>query len=153
MQVFLYNGDFISLIFCREACMCSSSLITMQPVACVFSSWLSSRPSASHGSMVSCSIMLYFLIKTLREWERFYTYWHIVEFHLWVKRRNTDWNVIILFYQVQTAFMITLKTWLATDQDLTSSTVGCSSPQPHALWVSTNKWQQMRPLLFSSTFS
>lgn len=38
---------------CRGACMSSSSSITMQPVACVFSSWPSLRVSALHGSMVS----------------------------------------------------------------------------------------------------
>lgn len=34
--------------------------------------------------------------------------------------------------------MTTLRTWLATARGLTSSTAGCSSPQPLALWVSTN---------------
>lgn len=55
-----------------------------------------------------------------------------------VLRRNKETHVFTVFTQVRIAFMITLRTWLATAQVLTSSTVGCSSHRPHALWVSTH---------------
>lgn len=44
--------------------------------------------------------------------------------------------VLIASLQVRTVSMTTLRTWLATARDLTSSTAGCSSPQPRALWGS-----------------
>lgn len=126
----------LSLFLGRGACMSSSSLITMQPVACVFSSCPSSRLSALHGSTVreahvKLCVWLFFVCL----FNNLESFADILPQFL---RFGIERHVCTVFFQVQIAFMTTSRTWLAIAQGLTSSTVGCSSPQPLALWVSTN---------------